>query len=94
MKFTAPWEIILGLQRGILFDDGLNLAVKIGSITWALARDNLHIPVGGGVGFTIGGTIFGVLARVLRRCVHSFALRVRGAVGLVDVVMLGDGFTL
>jgi len=45
-------------------DDGLNVAVKIGSITLALARGNLRTPVGGGVGFTIGGTVFGVLARL------------------------------
>ena len=56
----------------------------------ALARGDLHTPVGSGVGFTMGGTIFGVLARVLRRCVRGFALRVLGAVGLVDVVMAGD----
>ena len=91
VKFTASWEIMLGLQAGILLDDGLNnVAVKIGSIMLALAHGNLYTPFGGGVGFTIGGTIFGVLARVLRRCARGFALRVRGAVRLVDVVMIGD----
>ena len=96
MKFTASWEIMLGLQTIILLDNGLNVAVKIDSITLALARGDLRTPVGGGVGFTMGGTVFCVLARVLHRCVRvrGFALRVRGAVGLVDVVMVGDGFTL
>ena len=75
-------------------DDGQNVAVKIGSITLALAQGDLHTPVGGGVGFTMGGTIFGVLARVLRRCMRGFALRVRGAVGCVNVVIVGDGSTL
>ena len=84
---------MLGLQTGIRLDDGLNVAVQIGSTTLALACGDLRTPVGGGVGFTMGGTVFGVLARVLRRCVRGFALRVRGAVGLVDVVMVGDGFT-
>ena len=42
----------------------------------------------------MGGTVFGVLARVLRRCVRGFALMVRETVGLVDVVMVGNGFTL
>ena len=60
----------------------------------ALARGDLRTPVGGGVGFTMGGTVFGVLARVLPLCVRDFALRVRVAVGLVDVVMVGDRFTL
>ena len=90
MKCTASWEIMVGLQTGIALDDGLNVGVKIGSTTLALARSDLRTPVGGGVGFTIGGTIFGVL----RRCVHGFTLRVCGAVGLVGVVMVGDGFTL
>ena len=94
MKFTASWEIMLGLQTGILLDDGLNVAVKICSITLALAQGGLRTPVGGGLGFTIGGTIFGVLARVLHRCARGVALRVRGAVGSVDVVMVGDGFTI
>ena len=96
MKFTASWEIMLGLHMGIRLDDGLNMAVKIGSITLALAWGwgDLRTPVGGGVGFTMGGTGFGVLARVVRRCVRGFALRVRGAVGLVDMVMVGDEFTL
>ena len=85
---------MLGLQTGILLDDELNLAVKMGSITWALASCDLRMPVGGGLGLTVGRTVLGVLARVLRRCVHNLALRVRGAVGLVDVVMVGDGFTL
>ena len=90
MKLTASWEIMLGLQTGILLYDGMNLAVKIGSIMWTLARGNLRTPVGVGVGFTVGGTVFDVLARVLRRCVRGFALRVHGEVGLVDVVMVGD----
>ena len=94
MKFTASWEIMSGLQMGILLDDGLNVAVYIGSITLDLYRGDLRTPVGVGVGFSMGGTVFGVLARVLRRCVRSFALRVLGAVGLVDVVMVGDRFTL
>ena len=66
---------------GILLDDGLKVAVYVGSITLALARGDLRTPVRSGVGFTMGGTIFGVLARVLRRCVRSFALRVLGAIG-------------
>ena len=94
MKFTVSWEIMLGLQTGIILDDGLDVAVKIGSTTLALAHGDLCIPVGGGLGFTIGGTVFGVLARILRRCVHGFALRVHVSVGLVDMVMVGDGFTL
>ena len=94
MKFTASWEIMLGLQTGIGLDDGLNVAVKIGLITLALARGDLRTPVRGGVGFTMGGTVFGVLARILRRCVRGFALRVRVAVGLVDLVMVCDQFTL
>ena len=94
MKFTASWDIMLGLQPGILLDDGLNVTAKIGSTTLALARGDLRTPVRGGVGFTMDWTVFGVLARVLRRCVRGFALRDRGAVGLVDVVLVGDEFTL
>jgi len=85
---------MLGMPTGILLDDGLNLAVKMGSITRTLAHGDLYAPVGGRVGCAIGGTFFGVLACFLWRCVHGFALRVGGAVGLVDVVMVGDGFTL
>ena len=48
MKFTPSWEITLGLQTGIPLDDGLKVAVKIGSITLALACGNLRTPVGGG----------------------------------------------
>ena len=40
MKLTASWEIMLGLQMGIILDDGLNVAMKIGSTTLALARGN------------------------------------------------------
>ena len=46
MKFTASWEIMLGLQMGILLDDGLNMVVKIGSIMLALARGDLRTLVG------------------------------------------------
>ena len=37
----------VGLQTGIILDDGLNVAVKIGSTTLALARGDLRTPVGG-----------------------------------------------
>ena len=67
MKYTASWEIMLGLQMGNLLDDGLNVAVYIGSFPLALVRSDLCTPVRSGVGFMMGGTIFGVLARVLRR---------------------------
>ena len=49
MKFTAFWEIMLDPQTGVLLDDGLNVAVKIGSTTLGLARGDLRTPVGGGL---------------------------------------------
>ena len=49
---------------------------------------------GASSGRMMAGTVPGVLFRVVRRWVHGATLCVAGAVGLVEVVILGASLTL
>ena len=52
-------------------------------------RDRRGLLVGSSVELLMGGRCPGSFARVVRVCVRGLARRVRGLVGLVDVVMVG-----